>query len=507
MNIRNFTTLISVLFVSTGICAGQSINTTISRAQLVCSTRTTPVTNVLEVEFDKSLLTLLEEARKSREKAPGDAAKDLALKKLSGLIENIKSLGNHDIVDSLSVVSLNTSKTMFETAGDGNGGDVPPAMPAFRRYQVRSLETFVIQDIREPKKDDHIPNLLRFKIENLDISDDKLGLIIQGVTESPLMTVISANGCSKDKDRLPLQAQAKDLVVPERRLSEKLDAEVTKEDGNFLLDFSLDGTKRSKTVRKNAFATIGLTIVPKHFTKLGFHGIYEFQPFFFELNYKAATDKTTFVTQMGTRLNHLYVLGDDGRVYSNEEDKRQLVPGIATTITGKLEIERFFKSTNLVGEFQSGIPFNIMQSRAWKLRVEPSIGIAAGRSLNQPDDAARAFTIISGNTASRWIARPFVNGELVFEGWRDRFFKPILSISYRRSFPLVAEAYLDAKGKVVAGYSRIVRDYVTAKFSFDAGKLLTPFFSYERGRQSPGYVLVDSKFRVGIGVKFKGKDR
>lgn len=484
-----------ILLTFCSFAYSQKITAGISRASLNCGNGS----NKLEVEFDKSLLTLLEEARKTYDKAP-DNAKALALDNLTKLFTNINKLDDPIAVPNLNIIRLNTDATL--TVGVG------APTPVMLRYSLKGKGQIQISSADKPSPSDTLPDVLLFEVNGYMYSKDDLGLVIQGVTKNPSMAVISVDpSCKPMSTGLPVQTQEKDGLVPDRRFVERLDADVTKEDGNFLLDFSLDGTKRSKTVRKNAFATIGLTIVPKHFTKLGFHGIYEFQPYFFELNYKAAVDKTTFITQMGTRLNHLFVFGDDGRGYSNKEDKRQLVPGIATTITGKLEIERFFKATNLVGEFQSGIPFNIMQSRAWKLRIEPSMGIAAGRNLNQPDDAARAFIILSGNSASRWIARPFVNGELVFEGWRDRFFKPIVTFGYRRSFPLVAEAYLDSKGKFIAGYSRIVRDYVTAKFSFDAGKLLTPFFSYERGRQSPGYVLVDSKFRLGVGVKFKGKDR
>lgn len=494
MKIKRILILTTLVFATVSICSGQTITASISRATLHCD----GATRELEVEFDKSLHTLLDEARKTYERAPSNA-KAAALKNLKDLYDNILKLNNTTAVPQLNLIRLNTSSL----ASDGGA-----STPVMFRHTLVSKGQMQIATHLTPTLGDKLPDVLLFTVNGFNSSKDSLGLVMQDVTKNPSMAVVSVDpSCKPMATGLPTQTQAKDLVVADRRFIEKLDADVSKEDGNLLLDLSLDGTKRSKTVRKNAFATIGLTIVPKHFTKLGFHGIYEFQPFFFELNYKAAVDKTTFITQMGTRLNHLFVFGDDGRGYSNKEDKRQLVPGIATTITGKLEVERFFKATNLVGEFQSGIPFNIKQSRAWKLRVEPSIGMAAGRNLNQPDDVARAFTILSGNTVSRWIARPFVNGELVFEGWRDRFIKPTVTIGYRRSFPLFAEAYLDSKGKVVAGYSRIVRDYVTAKLSFDAGKLLTPFFSYERGRQSPGYVLVDSKFRLGIGVKFKGKDR
>jgi len=494
MKITNLLATAMMLLVTASFCNGQFITASISRASLLCNGGTPK----LEVQFDKSLLTLLEDARKTLEKAP-DNAKPLALKNLKSLYDNIMKLNNTAGVSELNIIQLNTSSQ----ANDGGA-----AKPVMFRYTVRSNGLIGINTHLSHTLGDTVPDVLVFAVNGFAASKDSLGLVMQDVTKNPSMTAITVDpSCKPLPTSMPTQTQAKDLIVPDRRLTEKLDADVTKEDANLMLDFSVDGTKRSATVRKNAFATFGVTVVPARFTKLGFHGIYEIQPFFLEVNYKATTDKTTFISNMGAKLTHLFVFGDDGRGYSNKEDKRQIVPGISTTITAKLEIERFFKSTNLVGEFQSGIPFNIMQSRAWKLRIEPSIGIATGRNLNQPDDVARTFTILTGSTASPWIARPFVNGELLFEGWRDRFFKPILTISYRRAFPLYAEAFLDSKGKSVAGYSRIVRDYVTAKVSMDAGKLLTPFFSYERGRQSPGYVLVDSKFRVGIGVKFKGKDR
>ncbi|MBL8180373.1 MAG: hypothetical protein JNL64_02045 [Blastocatellia bacterium] len=484
-----------ILLLHASVSFGQTITAGISKAVLQCA----PSSTTLELAFDKSLFTLIEEARLAYAKAP-DNAKDLAYANLTKLIANIEKLDEPGGVPNLSIIRVSTSAEIYGARGSST--------QVMLRYSLRGRGQIRITDIEDPEKGNKLPDTLLFDVVGFEKSADPLGLVIQGVTKNPSMAVIAIDpSCKPDVQSLPVQTQKKDTLVPDRRFREKLDAEVTKEDANFLLDVSVDGTKRTDVVRKNATGTVGLTIVPKHFTKLGFHGIYEFQPFFLEVNYKATTDKTTFISNLGTRLNHLFVFGDDGRGYSNKKDKRQIVPGIATTITAKLEVDRFFKSTNLVGEIQSGIPINLWQSRNWRVRVEPSIGITAGRNLNQPDEAARAFTFGSGNTATRWIARPYFYGEFVFEGWRDRFMKPVLSINYRRSYPLFAEAFMDKKGKVVAGYSRIVRDYVTAKISFDAGKLLTPFISYERGRQSPGYVLVDNKFRLGISVKFKGKDR
>lgn len=495
MRVRKLFFVVLLVAISASYSSGQFINTTISRAVISCKDERPK----LDVEFEKSLFSLLEDARKTHSIAPGTVSSQSSLKNLIGLKNNIETLENTEVVSALSIIRIN-SGSVVDVAGT--------VKPVMFRYTVSGRSEITISEATSATLGDNLPDVLEFEVNKFEYSNDTLGLVMQGVTKNPSMAIVSVDpSCKPVVTSLPKQTERKDTLVPGRLLSEKLDGDVTKEDANFMLDFSLDGTKRSATVRKNAFGTLGLTVVPKHFTKLGFHGIYEFQPFFYELSYKATADKTTFITNMGTRLNHLFVFGDDGRGYSNTEDKRQLIPGISTTITGKLEVERFFKSTNLVGEFQSGLPFNVWQSRAWKARFEPSVGIGLGRNLNQPDDAARAVSFVSGNTASRWIARPFFYGEFVFEGWRDRFIKPNISVSYRRSFPLFSEAFLDVKGKTVAGYSRTVRDYVTAKLTFDAGKLLTPFFSYERGRQSPGYVLVDSKFKLGIGIKFKGKDR
>jgi len=501
-----FTTLFGIA-ASVGL--GQELPITVSKAVLECKDRNYTVA----VQFDKSLQSVVDSARFAVRNAPDPIAKEQAVKKLDGLLKNILKLGKKGAtpesnkVRELNVLLINGSNEKNDESESRLSHYVVTAESHLATSSLSAFENAIKTGI-EPGTKDLLPDILRFRLTDKPDVAAALGLLIESVTKVPQMAPISIDSsCTEPATELPKQTQLSATQIPARRDREKLAQEEDKELANLIVDFSLSNVAKTTENPKPFKASFGLTFVPKHFTKLGAHGMYEFRPIFVDIKYDKAGDTTNILTQVGTRLDHTFVFGDDGRSYSKDRDRRQIIPGLKGSVIGKFDIYKLFKAIDVIGEVQGGIPVNIFQNRTWKLRFEQSGGMSFGKNLEKPEDVSRIAATSIGSTPTSYIARPFHLSELSLDFGQSSFFKIHFNASYLRVYPLTPEARFDNSGNATIGYSTLPRDYGQSKLTFDLGKFVSPFVSYERGRKSPGYVLINNKLDIGFTMKIKGKDR
>lgn len=476
---------------------GQNIPVTISKAIVYCEEKKSRVA----VQFDRSLLSVVDEARFAVINAPDDIARKKATEDLNKLVTSITKLGGKDIVPELNVLVLNASKKAGESKSERLAHYSVKAMTAIK---IDPLDTF-----QTTRKGDDLPNILHFELDSKESVDtsSSLGLLFEGVTKLPQLAPIQIDaGCAEKTLKLPDQSSIALLDESGRRRRDMIQKEDDVDKANLTVDFSLSGSRQTDDNESPINGSFALTYVPKHFTKLGAHGIYEFRPIFFDTKYSKTGKDTSLLTQIGTRFDHTFVIGDDGRRYASEIDRRQIFPGISMSVIGKLDIYRVFKVVDVIGEFRAGIPMNLFQNRTWRIRFEQSGGVSFGGNLRSPSNISRAISTSIGSSPSKYIARPFHLSELSIDIGQSSFFKLHFTGSYRRVYPTTAEPTLDQDDKII-GFGRGPRNYGKGKVTFDFGKFASPFFSFEKGRQSPGYVLIDNKFELGVTLKIKGKDR
>ncbi len=429
-------------------------------------------------------------------------------KSLHGLIEEIDiSIGKAGVDDRARLID-NRAKLIANIGSLGVAGATSPSLYLIRladgsRTQLRSEDTF---------KGDNPPDVMTFStVGPLAVGKDKYGLIVQGVTKEASMSTLSIpDMCRPIADSLPTQTQKKDSRTPNRKFADYVEGVTVKEEANLFADFAFDSRKNTKEDDENYFLTVDASFVPKRFRKLGFGGAYELQPIFLDVKINSGDKNKIYTSEFGSRVKYIRVFGDDGRGYSNNEHKRKILPGITAEAAVKVEMDKWFETANLIAETRGGLPMNLKQSRARTLRIEPYLGFAFGKNVNTVEtlddpDSVRVYRFDKRD----WIARPFVGMELTYSEFRDRYLKPSLTVSYIRRWPLVPEVYFlkDGSGQTyAAGSSSLVRDYVKARIDVDLGGFLKPFIAYEWGRNSPGYELINSSFKAGFAVKFRGKD-
>jgi hypothetical protein len=458
---------------------GQKIAAGLSSAKFQCGERAA----LVQASFDKSLHGLIADAEEARDRAPADERPDHN-EKLRALKSNIGALyaqpqgaGDFRNVYLLELGSGGTFRLVPTTPAPGNS---------------------------EP------PDVLEFApADRFDPGAGKFALIVQGVTEKPSMAVLSVpDACLAVKDKLPAATSAKDLEKPHRRFSEYTEPVTGRDEAVVFVDFAFDARKNTKDEDDNFYFTGDGSFVPVRIRRLGLGGAYELQPFFLDVKINSGDKQRIYTSEYGIRAKYIRVFGDDGRGYSNQEHRRKLIPGITAESAIKVEMDKWFQTVNLVSETRAGLPLNLKQSRARSLRIEPYFGFAFGKNLRRKEDKDPERAVAFDGRD--WIARPFAGAELLYSDFRDRYIKPSLSVSYVRRWPLAPEVFYlrDANDKkFLGGTSRVVRDYVKARIDLDFGGIIKPFLSYEWGRNPPGYELINSNFKTGLSVKFKGKDR
>jgi hypothetical protein len=167
--------------------------------------------------------------------------------------------------------------------------------------------------------------------------------------------------------------------------------------------------------------------------------------------------------------------------------------------TAGIEADRHFDNVNgLVGNTLYFVTIGNKDTFDKRVYFQPFIGYEIGRNFNSPVKAAE------GNV----ISRPNVGGSFYFTIplKNDKAFS--IQVDYVRRFLLRRELSVtkdEDKKLVLLNLGKGPRDYVKADLQYDFAKFTALTLSYEYGRLPPNFELVNSKYSLGVIVKFKTK--
>lgn len=314
-------------------------------------------------------------------------------------------------------------------------------------------------------------------------------------TVSSMVKITIADGCKILPAELPQPTEIpKEKPDPLEYYGKKLfnyGEPENKDTPEIKVNFSLDGTK---TTRR--YFTLDLDFSPFRLHRLGYFGAYDWERAYLKVRF--SNEKAVDTVEIGTRVTLFRIFHDDGRRIPTQErrnDQNRLA-GIVFILNPRLETDRRFKEINSVFSWNAGLPINLIQERISTLRIKPYVGIESGYKLKselEPKDKS-------------WILRPFFGAELYYVPFRKNGKSPLVfEANYiRRSF-VNAEPFfvLDAEdNEIIGGTSKGAKDYGMAKLIFNISKIISPFIEYEYGRQPPKFLLINSRYRVGVQTSF-----
>lgn len=335
-----------------------------------------------------------------------------------------------------------------------------------------------------------------------------LGSLSKGnFTAGTTMTVLSAtDSClfATMPDKLAAPSPPK-VTKGENKLLAALTPRKPDIDGDPVVVFNLDlnGVKRKKR-----FLDFDFNFRPYRHTRLRAAGRYDISAyvkgdFLTDADGKYTSRKVDF----GVEFDYLRVFHDDGDQLKGESDPRRTFIGLNLIVQPHFETTWFFRSANFITNVRTKLPINVHHNRHLSVRIDPYIGFEGGKNLRgyrfkifdeDPDELPAAVK------EGYWIARPLFGAELSAIIRHKEKPAVLVDISYIRRFFLNKEisAGLDDEGKEYTTESRLPRDLVTSKFTFNTPWVLAPFVEYKYGRDTPDYTLVNHRYKLGLAVSF-----
>lgn len=345
-------------------------------------------------------------------------------------------------------------------------------------------------------------NILSFSITGeINALDNKFGLglisnntiVVEGSEKiSTLMTkIVISNSCSAVKEELPKPTQTQESNGNDKDFLDYFVKAENKDEAKVNLKVSLDGSKGTRR-----YFTNELDFRPFRLHRLGLGGAYDIVPAYFKLRYSSNPSSPIDTIEFGSKITHFKVFNDDGRRVSNWKPHSQYVSGIVTTLNPRIEADWKFKEVNFVFGYKSGVPFNLNQGRSRSLQLTPYVGFELGYTIRSKIN----------NTPGKLIARPLFGADLYFAPYRSEDKTPfVFEAHYIRRFFLKPEGFyvLTSDNKEIpGGTSQRPRDYATAKLTFNYNSIFSPYIEYMYGRKPTKYILVNSRFQVGIQMTF-----
>ena len=180
-------------------------------------------------------------------------------------------------------------------------------------------------------------------------------------------------------------------------------------------------------------------------------------------------------------------------------EKGRIFSRIDWAATVKIESDREFDNTNLLGTGRLTFPFSPVNRRSTRWMFKLFGGLDAGKNLKSPAVLADG----------RGIMRPFA-GASMFVGLfrRAKIFPLSFEGNYTHRWMLSRELKLveDNNGNVTASFfSRRPRYFIDTKFTFQFNEFWGAYAGYQYGEKPPSYKLVDNTFKLGLVFKFKFK--
>lgn len=302
----------------------------------------------------------------------------------------------------------------------------------------------------------------------------------------------------KVSEDIPLQGQIRILKASDSALKPKQKKSNDKDESDVYISGEMTGSKGNKT----QFSTEIKAEYPIR------RGKTVWSPVFFNLNASTDPEADPDTMEIGFRYKRNFLSISKQKSLELLVSPRDIRRGFTSflTIEGKIESERDFDNTNLIGSLRyTFLPKPIPQgknkdgkSRSFRMWIDPFIGGEFGKNLKSP------LKSVQGQGVARLLAGTSVNLKFyVDKSWLKDI---IWQNSYVRRWLLKKELSFDTDDNgelILQSFGKAPRDFVESKLFFEFNDYFNPYIAYDWGSVPPSYKKVDHRFRLGFTYKFK----